>query len=113
MDFSMSVLKEDEQIVASLNCNLKSFIDYTIVDENGVLLVTNERVLFCKYLGKSLSVVHDFDYNLITSFNLKEDDDKYKYIIFKYNGDKVKIKNIKGDEILKVADVILKKQRVL
>ena len=33
MDFAMSVLKEDENILASLKCNLKSFIDFTIVDE--------------------------------------------------------------------------------
>ena len=50
MDFAMSVLKEDENILASLKCNLKSFIDFTIVDENGVLLVTDTRVLFCKYI---------------------------------------------------------------
>ena len=71
MDFAMSVLKEDENILASLKCNLKSFIDFTIVDENGVLLVTDTRVLFCKYIGRNLSVVHNFDYKLITSFNLK------------------------------------------
>ncbi|WP_287141770.1 hypothetical protein, partial [Clostridium sp.] len=38
-------------------------------------------VLFCTYIGRNLSVVHNFDYKLITSFNLKEDDDKNKYII--------------------------------
>ena len=113
MDFTMSVLKEDENILASLKCNLKSFIDFTIVDENGVLLVTDTRVLFCKYIGRNLSVVHNFDYKLITSFNLKEDDDKNKYIIFKYNGDRVKITNIQSGDILKVCEVISNKQRVL
>ena len=110
---AMSVLKEDENILASLKCNLKSFIDFTIVDENGVLLVTDTRVLFCKYIGRNLSVVHNFDYKLITSFNLKEDDDKNKYIIFKYNGDRVKITNIQSGDILKVCEVISNKQRVL
>ena len=84
LNFSMSVLKEDEKILASLNCNLKSFIDFTIVDKDGVLLITNDRVLFCEYIGRNLSVVHNFDYKLITSFTVKEDDDKNKYIIFKY-----------------------------
>ena len=84
LDFTISVLEEDEDILASLNCNLKSFIDFTIVDQDGVLLVTNKRVLFCKYKGRDLSVVHDFEYKLITSFNVKEDDYKNKYIIFKY-----------------------------
>ena len=113
MDFSMSVLKEDENILASLNCNLKSFIDFTIVDENGVLLVTDSRVLFCRYIGQNLSVVHSFDYKLITSFNLKEDDNRNKYIIFKYNGDRVKITHIKSGDILKACEVISNKQRVL
>ena len=106
MDFAMSVLKEDENILASLKCNLKSFIDFTIV-------VTDTRVLFCKYIGRNLSVVHNFDYKLITSFNLKENDDKNKYIIFKYNGDRVKITNIQSGDILKVCEVISNKQRVL
>ena len=113
MDFAMSVLKENETILASLKCNLKSFIDFTIVDENGVLLVTNKRVLFCKYKGRDLSVVHDFEYKLITSFNVKEDDYKNKYIIFKYNGDRVKITNITGGDILEVAYIMSKKQRIL
>lgn len=113
LDFSMSVLKENEDILASLNCNLKSFIDFTIVDEDGVLLVTNSRVLFCKYIGSNLSVVHNFDYKLITSFELKDDEDKNKYIIFRYNGDRVKVANIKSGNILEVADIISKKQRVL
>ncbi|WP_455542537.1 PH domain-containing protein [Intestinibacter sp.] len=113
LNFSMSVIKEDEDILVSLNCNLKSFIDFTIVDEVGVLLVTNSRVLFCKYVGSNLSVIHNFGYKLITSFNIKEDDDKNKYIIFKYNGDRVKITNIKSGDILEVAEIITKKQRVL
>lgn len=113
MDFSMSVLKENEEILVSLNCNLKSFIDFTIVDENGILLVTSTRVLFCKYVGSNLSVIHNFDYKLITSFNLKEDENKAQYIIFKYNGDRVKITNIKSDDTLKAAQIILQKQRQL
>ncbi len=111
LDFTISVLEEDEDILASLNCNLKSFIDFTIVDQDGVLLVTNKRVLFCKYKGRDLSVVHDFEYKLITSFNVKEDDYKNKYIIFKYNGDRVKITNITGGDILEVAYIMSKKQK--
>ena len=111
LDFTISVLEEDEDVLASLNCNLKSFIDFTIVDRDGVLLVTNKRVLFCKYKGRDLSVVHDFEYKLITSFN--EDDYKNKYIIFKYNGDRVKITNITGGDILEVAYIMSKKQRIL
>ena len=113
LDFTISVLEEDEDILASLNCNLKSFIDFTIVDQDGVLLVTNKRVLFCKYKGRDLSVVHDFEYKLITSFNVNEDDYKNKYIIFKYNGDRVKITNITGGDILEVAYIMSKKQRIL
>lgn len=113
LNFSMSVLKENENILASLNCNLKSFIDFTIVDKDGVLLVTDNRVLFCEYIGKNLSVVHNFDYKLITSLNVKEDDDKNKYIIFKYNGDRVKITNITSGDVLKTAELIYKNQRVL
>ena len=113
LDFTISVLEEDEDKLASLNCNLKSFIDFTIVDQDGVLLVTNERVLFCKYTGRDLSVVHDFEYKLITSFNVKEDDYKNKYIIFKYNGDRVKITNITGGDILEVAYIMSKNQRIL
>lgn len=113
LNFSMSVLKEDEKILASLNCNLKSFIDFTIVDKDGVLLVTNDRVLFCEYVGRNLSVVHNFDYKLITSFTVKEDDDKNKYIIFKYNGDRVKITNITSGDILEAAEIVIKNQRTL
>lgn len=113
LNFSMSVLKDDEQILASLNCNLKSFIDFTIVDKDGVLLVTDKRVLFCEYIGSNLSVVHNFDYKLITSLAGKQDDDKNKYIIFKYNGDRVKITNVTSGDIVKAAEIILKKQRVL
>ena len=113
LNFSMSVLKEDEKILAALNCNLKSFIDFTIVDKDGVLLVTNDRVLFCEYVGRNLSVVHNFDYKLITSFTVKEDDDKNKYIIFKYNGDRVKITNITSGDILKAAEIVIKNQRTL
>lgn len=113
LNFSMSVLKEDEKILASLNCNLKSFIDFTIVDKDGVLLVTNDRVLFCEYVGRNLSVVHNFDYKLITSFTVKEDDDKNKYIIFKYNGDRVKITNITSGDILETAEIVIKNQRTL
>ena len=91
LDFTISVLEEDEDILASLNCNLKSFIDFTIVDQDGVLLVTNKRVLFCKYKGRDLSVVHDFE----------------------YNGDRVKITNITGGDILEVAYIMSKKQRIL
>ena len=105
LDFTISVLEEDEDVLASLNCNLKSFIDFTIVDQDGVL--------FCKYKGRDLSVVHDFEYKLITSFNVKEDDYKNKYIIFKYNGDRVKITNITGGDILEVAYIMSKKQRIL
>lgn len=113
LNFSMSVLKDDEQILASLNCNLKSFIDFTIVDKDGVLLVTDTRVLFCEYVGRNLSVVHNFDYKLITSLTLKEDDVKNKYMNFRYNGDRVKITNITSGDIVKAAEVVLKKQRVL
>ena len=113
LDFTISVLEEDEDILASLNCNLKSFIDFTIVDQDGVLVVTNKRVLFCKYKGMDLSVVNDFEYKLITSFNVKEDDYKKKYIIFKYNGDRVNITNITGGDILEVAYIMSKKQRIL
>ena len=102
LDFTISVLEEDEDVLASLNCNLKSFIDFTIVDRDGVL-----------YKGRDLSVVHDFEYKLITSFNVKEDDYKNKYIIFKYNGDRVKITNITGGDILEVAYTMSKKQRIL
>ena len=63
--------------------------------------------------GRDVSVVHDFEYKLITSFNVKEDDYKNKYIIFKYNGDRVKITNITGGDILEVAYIMSKKQRIL
>ena len=36
-----------------------------------------------------------------------------KYIIFKYNGDRVKITNITGGDILEVAYIMSKKQRIL
>ena len=38
---------------------------------------------------------------------------KNKYIIFKYNGDRVKITNITGGDILEVAYIMSKKQRIL
>lgn len=102
-----------ENILASLNCNLKSFINFTIVDKNGVLLVTDSKILFCEYVGKDLALVHDFEYRLITSFDVKEDYDKKKYIVFKYNGDKVKITNITSGDISKVEEIIKSKQNTL
>ena len=104
-----------ENILASLNCNLKSFINFTIVDKNGVLLVTDSKILFCEceYVGKDLALVHDFEYRLITSFDVKEDYDKKKYIVFKYNGDKVKITNITSGDISKVEEIIKSKQIML
>lgn len=102
-----------ENILASLNCNLKSFINFTIVDKNGVLLVTDSKILFCECVGKDLALVHDFEYRLITSFDVKEDYDKKKYIVFKYNGDKVKITNITSGDISKVEEIVKSKQIML
>lgn len=108
LNFSMSVLKEDEKILASLNCNLKSFIDLNIVDKDGVLLITDDRILFCEYIKSHLSVVHNFEYKLITSFKLIEDEDTSKHINFKYNGDKVKITKLSPEDATKAYDIFSK-----
>ena len=108
----MSVIKESENILASLSCNLKSFIDFNIVDKDGVFLITDDRILFCEYVGRDLSIVHNFDCKLITSFDVKEYDGS-KYIIFKYNGDRVKITNITSGDISKVEEIIKSRQNTL
>lgn len=106
------ILKEDETILVSANCTLKSFINFTIVDKSGVLLVCDKRIVFGQIKGEHIYLVQDFDYKLITSFAEKKDDDGNKYMIFKYNGDRVKILDIK-DNFEKISETISKNQRIM
>lgn len=99
-------LKENEKIVAQYDCRLKAISAFEIIDEKGVLLCSDARLLFCKVIGEHPHLLQSYEYKYLTNLSFKEDG---KYLYGKYNGNPIKISEITKEEADKILHIINKR----
>ncbi len=87
-------LKENEKVLFFTECKLKSITAFDILDTEGILLASNRRLIFCKVIGDHPHLLQSYEYRYISSCDIKENDNN-TYLYIKYNGDPVKIMELK------------------
>ena len=96
------LLKDHEEIISTFNCRVKMITAFKIMDEEGILVATNFRLLFCVLIGNHPHLLQEYDYKYITNINIKDE----MYLYGKYNGDPIKISNMQKDEVEKLIHII-------
>ena len=95
-------LKPKENILGVFNCKLKSITTFQMLSEDGVLVATNTRLIFCKVIGEHPHLLQAYEYKYITNLKLKDKG----YLYYKYNGDPVKISNVDDEDMKKLVHII-------
>ena len=97
-------LKQGEKIIYTFNCHMKSLINFQILNEDGIILASDSRLLFCNMIGDHPNLLVAFDYKYITNTQIKEDNS----IFMKHNGEPIKITNLDKESSQKIIETIEK-----
>lgn len=89
-------LKEGERVLCTFECRLKFIDAFQILDQEGLLMATSSRLLFCKVIGEHPHLLQSYEYKYICSVEFKEDG---KYLYAKYNGNPLKISQLDKNEV--------------
>lgn len=92
-------LKDDEIVRGIFSCKLKAFVNLQMIEEKGIIIASDSRLIFCNTIGDHYNFIVDFNYSYITSLKVKELSQDEKYLTLYHNGDLVKITDILEEDI--------------
>lgn len=104
------ILDEDEEIVSSLQCSIRTFI-YREILRPGIIVATNKKLLFYGFNLGDIEFIETFQYNNISSIEKKKGLLKESIIIY-CNSESIKLTNILSENTSEFLGVIKDKVNI-
>lgn len=98
------VLENDEKIILSLNCSIRTFI-YRQVYRPGIMVATNKRLIFKGLNLGDIDFIEKFEYDKISSIEEKNGVFKNS-IIINIDGESIKLSDMLSDNSKEFLNIV-------